>query len=103
MSLISHLLAVASLLVGLASPSPAVAAVGTSFGGVVSSITPCKGGVQVSIIPAGLFQPFYVWSVGSIGPVPFRIGQYILGVGDIATLGVGGCIGQRIQYDGVGL
>lgn len=70
-------------------PSVASAAV-LSFGGRAISVIPCVSGLgpslHVTIIPAGIFPVFYIWTPATFtflyGP-PRNPGQQVLGLADI--------------------
>ena len=77
------------LAIGLVAPL-SVSAFGFSFGGRILAVTPCVSGLGpslwVSIRPAGVFAPTYIWTPATItklvGP-PRTIGQQVLGRADI--------------------
>ena len=77
------------LAVGLLAPLSAHA-LGFSFGGRILSVIPCVSGfgpsLWVSIKPAGIFAPTYIWTPATItklvGP-PRNPGQQVLGRADI--------------------
>jgi len=89
-SFVPLLLSVAIVLVAATVSMPRVAhALGTSFGGRIFIFKPCHIGpmpaIWISIIPAGPFQPIYIWTPATLtflsGP-PSHAGQEILGVAD---------------------
>lgn len=61
-----------------------------SFGGRIATVVPCVSGLgpslHITIIPAGVFQPAYIWTPLTItklaGP-PRNPGQQVLGTADI--------------------
>ena len=77
------------LAIGLLSPLSA-SAFGFSFGGRILAVIPCVSGLGpslwVSIKPAGVFAPTYIWTPATItklvGP-PRNPGQQVLGVADV--------------------
>jgi hypothetical protein len=103
----SKLLAVFIVAATLAVPFSATA-LGKPFGGrLVSPPIPCAnipGSFLISIIPAGIIGPFYVYTpVLSLGlRPPTHPGQQILGIAD-APLVCNGILSQRIQIFGVSI
>jgi len=83
------LLAVIFLVGGVLLSPLRTYALGTSFGGKITTIIPCISALGpslfVSIIPAGVFQTNYIWTPATLtysaGP-PTHPGQQILGVAD---------------------
>lgn len=86
MNPLARFVATITLIGSLLTPLSA-SALGFSFGGRITAITPCaNGAIWITIVPAGPFQPFYIWTPGTItysaGP-PSHPGQEVLGVADI--------------------
>ncbi|MDO8518206.1 MAG: hypothetical protein Q7S26_02870 [bacterium] len=81
MNRLAYFAASVAILGGLLMPLSA-SALGLSFGGVrIVSINYCKnGGINIIIVPAGLFPISYIYTPGTIGLPPTHIGQAILGL-----------------------
>src|SRR3989344_6256928 len=75
--------------VGFLAPLSA-SAFGFSFGGRINKVVPCISGLgpslHITIRPAGVFAPMYIWTpatfTGLFG-TPRNIGQQVLGIADI--------------------